>query len=58
MSVLLLDDGVALVVDDGLVLLAGAVALGVWLLLLFGSVVVLDVCATAIPADSSRAEHV
>jgi hypothetical protein len=53
--VLLLEDGV---VADWLVLLAGAVALGVWLLLLFGSLVVLDVCATAIPADSSRAEHV
>jgi len=38
-------------------LLAGAVALGVWLLLLLGSVV-LVVCATVMPADSSNKEHV
>ena len=53
---LLLVDGAVLVVDDWVV--AGAVAAGVWLLLLFGSGVVLDVCASAIPADSSKAEHV
>ena len=58
MSELLLEAGAVLVVDDWLELLAGAVALGVWLFWLFGSVVVLDVWATAIPADSSSAEHV
>jgi hypothetical protein len=55
MSVVLLEAGA---VDDWLELLAGAVALGVWLFWLFGSVVVLDVWATANPADSSNAEHV
>lgn len=54
MSELLLEAGAV----DWLELLAGAVALGVWLFWLFGSVVVLDVCATANPADSSSAEHV
>jgi hypothetical protein len=55
MSELLLEAGA---VDDWLELLAGAVALGVWLFWLLGSVVVLDVWATAKPADSSNAEHV
>lgn len=56
MSVLLLEAGAVLVVDDWL--LAGAVAAGVWLLLLFGSVLEPDDWQTAIPADSSKAEHV
>jgi hypothetical protein len=51
--VLLLDEGVVLVVDDWLLLAAG-----VWLLLLFGSELGLDVWPIAIPADSSKAEHV
>jgi hypothetical protein len=51
--VLLLDEGVVLVVDDWLLLAAG-----VWLLLLFGSELGLDVWLIAIPADSSKAEHV
>ena len=50
---LLLDEGVVLGADDWLLLAAG-----VWLLLLFGSELGLDVCAMAIPADSSKAEHV
>jgi hypothetical protein len=58
MSELLLLDGVVVVVVvvvvDGWLLLAA----GVWLLLLFGSVLVLDVWPIAIPADSSNAEHV
>lgn len=56
MSELLLVAGAVLVEDE--LVLAGAVAVGVWLLVLFGSGVVLDVWATAIPADSSNAEHV
>jgi hypothetical protein len=52
MSELLLEAG------DWVELLAGAVALGVWLFWLLGSGVVLDVWATASPADSSSAEHV
>jgi hypothetical protein len=51
--VLLLDEGVVLVVDDWLLLAAG-----VWLLLLLGSELGLDVWPMAIPADSSKAEHV
>jgi hypothetical protein len=69
MSELLLDDGAALVEDDGVVLVvddwlallgvvAGAVAAGVWLLLLFGSELLGAVCATASPAHNSNAEHV
>jgi hypothetical protein len=50
MSELLVLDGVLV---DWLLLAAG-----VWLLLLFGSVLVLDVWPIAIPADSSNAEHV
>ena len=55
MSELLLVDGVVLEVDDGFWLVE-LLAAGVWLLL-FGSVV-LVVWPTAIPADSSSAEHV
>jgi hypothetical protein len=45
------------VLDDGVVLEDDELALGVWLVL-FWSGVVLDVWPTAIPADSSKAEHV
>ena len=69
MSELLLDAGAALVEDDGVVLVvddwsallgvvAGAVAAGVWLLVLFGSELLGAVCATASPAHNSNAEHV
>jgi hypothetical protein len=54
-SELLLEDGVVL--DDGVVLEDEELALGVWFVL-FWSGVVLDVWPTAIPADSSKAEHV
>jgi hypothetical protein len=57
MSELLLLDGVVVVV---VVVVVGCwllLAAGVWLLV-FGSVLVLDVWPIAIPADSSNAEHV
>ena len=54
-ELLLLVDGVVLEVDDGFWLVE-LVAAGVWFLLL-GSVVLL-VWPTAMPADSSSAEHV
>jgi hypothetical protein len=54
-SELLLEDGVVL--DEGVVVVDDELAFGVWLVL-FWSGVVLAVWPTAIPADSSKAEHV